>query len=60
LAEVAAQYLKKGQLVAIEGELRIDKYERNGDEREWVEVVADNFQMLDRVSAEMPVGESVG
>ena len=59
LAEVASQYLKKGQLVAIEGELRIDSYDRNGESREWVEVVADNFQMLDRVTADMPVSEGI-
>ena len=54
LAEVASQYLKKGKLVAVEGALRIDSYEKNGQSREWVEVVADNFQMLDRVSEEVP------
>ena len=50
LAEIAGQYLKKGKLVAIEGELRLDNYEKNGETRQWVEVVADNFQMLDRIS----------
>lgn len=54
LAEVASQYLKKGKLVAIEGELRIDSYEKNGQSREWIEVVADNFQMLERISDEVP------
>ena len=44
------QYLKKGKLVSIEGALRIDEYEKNGQTREWVEVVAENFQMLDRQS----------
>ena len=50
LSEIAAQFLKKGKLVAVEGALRIDNYEKNGESREWVEVVADNFQMLDKVS----------
>ena len=50
LAEIAGQYLKKGKLVSIDGALRIDNYEKNGEERQWVEVVAENFQMLDRVS----------
>ena len=47
-AEIAGQYLKKGKLVSIEGSLRIDNYEKNGQTREWIEVVAENFQMLDR------------
>ena len=28
--------------------LEVDNYEKDGQTREWVEVVADNFQMLDR------------
>ncbi|MBI60394.1 single-stranded DNA-binding protein [bacterium] len=57
LAEIATQYLKKGKLVAIEGSLRIDQYEKDGHNREWVEVIADNFQMLDR-STDVPSDES--
>ena len=55
LAEVAEQYLKKGKLIAVEGSLRIDQYEKNGQSREWVEVVADNFQMLDKISEDVAV-----
>jgi len=47
LAEICGQYLKKGKLVAVEGPLHIDSYEKDGVERESVEVVADNVQMLD-------------
>ena len=49
-AEIAQQYLKKGKLVAVEGRLQIDSYERDGEQRESAEVVAVNFQMLDRAS----------
>ena len=48
LAEIASQYLKKGKLIAVEGALQIDKYEKDGIEREYVDIVADNVQMLDR------------
>ena len=48
LGEIASQYLKKGKLISVEGSLRIDTYEKDGIEREWVEVIADSFQMLDR------------
>ncbi len=57
LAEVAAQYLKKGKLVAVEGALRIDAYEKNGQTRDWVEVVADNFQMLDKITDNVSASE---
>lgn len=48
LAEICGQYLKKGKLVAIEGALQIETYEKDGMTRESVEIVADNLQMLDR------------
>lgn len=48
LAEIASQYMHKGKLVAVEGALQIDTYEREGITRESVEVIADNIQMLDR------------
>lgn len=48
LAEVCNQYLKKGKLVAIEGRLQVDSYEKDGQTRSFSEVVADNMQMLDR------------
>lgn len=50
LGEIAGQYLKKGKLVSIEGALRVDSYQKDGEERQWYEIVADNFQMLDRAS----------
>tara|TARA_B100001113_G_C21073532_1_gene606622 strand:+ start:927 stop:1307 length:381 start_codon:yes stop_codon:yes gene_type:complete len=48
LAEIVGQYMKKGQLVAVEGALQIDYYEREGVQKESVEVIANNIQMLDR------------
>ena len=59
LAEIAGQYLKKGKLIAIEGRLQIETYEKNGQQREWVEVIADNFQMLDKISDETRTSEEV-
>ena len=60
LAEIAAQYLKKGKLIALEGALQIDDYEKNGEKRQWVEVVADNFQMCDKISDEVVQPSTVG
>ena len=48
LAEICNQYLKKGKLIAVDGRLQIDSYEKDGETRQFSEVVADNMQMLDR------------
>lgn len=48
LGEIAAQYLKKGSSVYIEGSLRTNKYtDQNGVERYSTEIRADQMQMLD-------------
>lgn len=49
LAELCAQYLKKGSQVAIEGRLQTRSYENKEGQRVKVfEVVAENVQFLDR------------
>jgi single-strand DNA-binding protein len=61
-AEVCANHLTKGRLVAIEGRLQIRSYDdQNGVRRKAAEVVADQVRFLDRardmgndVSAEGP------
>ena len=53
LAEICAQYLNKGKLVAIEGRLQTRSYEtQDGQKRKSYEVVADGMRMLDRKTAE--------
>ena len=47
LAEIAAQYLKKGSQVYVEGKLQTRKWEdKEGNERWTTEVVANQMQML--------------
>ncbi|MCI0749290.1 MAG: single-stranded DNA-binding protein [Nevskiales bacterium] len=47
LAEIAAQYLKKGQSVYIEGALRTRKWQdKEGRDRYTTEIVANEMQML--------------
>ena len=55
LAEIAAQYLKKGSQVYVEGRLQTRKWEdKEGNERWTTEVVANQMQMLgDRMSNDM-------
>jgi len=55
LAELSANYLKKGKLAAVEGRLQIRNYENNEGRKVYVtEVIADNVRFLE------PAGERKG
>ena len=61
LAEIAAEYLRKGSQVYIEGKLRTRKWQdQNGNDRWSTEIIADEMQMLGgRSSAGAPaMGDS--
>ncbi len=64
LAEIAAEYLKKGKQVYIEGSLRTDKYtDKDGIERYSTDIVANDMQMLGGAGGEgggMRGGDSGG
>ncbi len=45
-AEVANEYLSKGSNVFIEGRLKLDTWEKDGQKRSKLKVVADKMQML--------------
>lgn len=48
LAKLSSMYLKKGRMIAVEGRLRIRKYEaKDGTQRTAAEVVVSNIQLLD-------------
>ena len=57
LAELCAQYLRKGRLAAVEGRLQIRNYENSEGKRVYItEVVADNVRFLEYGDkAEKPV-----
>jgi len=55
LGEICQEYLHKGSLVYIEGRLRTDRYEEQGETRYFTRVVALRLQMLDRKPTEEPV-----
>ena len=55
LGEICQEYLKKGSLVFIEGRLKTDKYENNGENKYYTKVVALSMQMLDRKPNEEPM-----
>ena len=47
LGDIAAEYLRKGRQVYIEGSLRTDKYtDKDGNERYTTEIIANEMQML--------------
>lgn len=54
LGEICQEYLKKGSLVYLEGRLKTDRYEMEGDTKYFTKVVALAMQMLDRKPSEEP------
>jgi len=44
--EAVNQYLTKGKQIAVEGELRQDRWEQDGQNRSKVEIMANNVQLL--------------
>jgi single-strand DNA-binding protein len=46
LGETLIQYLIKGKLVGVDGELRQDRWEQDGQNRSKFEIVANNLQLL--------------
>jgi len=46
LAEVAEQYLEKGERIYLEGKIRTRSWEDNGVKKYFTEIVADTFTML--------------
>jgi single-strand DNA-binding protein len=52
MGEAIAQYLVKGKQVGIDGELRQNKWEQDGQPRSKVEIIASNVQLLGGKSGE--------
>jgi single-strand DNA-binding protein len=55
LGEICLEYLKKGSLVYIEGRLKTDRYETEGETKYFTKVVATTMQMLDKKPADEPM-----
>lgn len=53
-AEVANQYLSKGSPCLIEGRLKLEQWEKDGQKRSKLKVVADKLQMLGAKRQEKP------
>lgn len=52
LGEVCQEFLKKGSLVYLEGRLKTDRYEENGESRFFTKVVASSIEFLDNKTAD--------
>ena len=46
LAEIAGEYLSKGSSVLIEGKLKLDRWEQDGQKRSKIKIVGERMQML--------------
>ena len=56
LAKVAKDYIKKGNRIYIEGELRTRKYnDKEGNEKSIVEIIATNLELLSPKSNKTPM-----
>jgi len=50
LAEIAADYLKKGSKIYVEGSLHYQQWDKDGERRFTTEIVVNDLQMLDRTN----------
>ena len=54
-AEFVEKYLGKGRRILVEGRLKISKYkDKNGQDRDWTEVLVDNVEFADDKKKEAP------
>jgi single-strand DNA-binding protein len=48
LSDITQEYIHKGSLIYVDGRLKTDRYEENGDVKYFTKVVVVSLQMLDR------------
>ena len=60
LGEIAGQYLKKGSKVYVEGSLRTNQWEKDGQKHYTTEVIGNEMQMLDSRGEGGGMGNSGG
>lgn len=58
LAEIAAEYLRKGSKVYLEGQLRTQSWEKDGTKHYKTEIVARELQMLDGKQEQRPQADA--
>ena len=55
-AETAGEYLKKGSAIMVEGSLRYEQWEKDGEKKNMLRVNADRIQFLDRLKRPLEPG----
>lgn len=55
LGEICNEYLKKGSLIYLEGRLKTDRYEADGEVKYFTKVVGTLMQMLDKKPTDEPM-----
>ncbi|MDR1655605.1 MAG: single-stranded DNA-binding protein [Treponema sp.] len=58
--EALNQHLIKGKMVGIDGELRQDRWQQDGQNRSKVEIIANNIQLLSRNDGQQASAQSGG
>ena len=56
LAEIVAKYLRKGELVYVEGRIRTRKYDKDGQTHYATEIEAQEMRMLGSKNSQEPAG----
>ena len=46
LGEIAGEFRKKGSLIYVEGKIKTEKYEKNGEDRYSTKIIVDEMKML--------------
>ena len=52
-AENGAKYIYKGMLIAVEGRISQNSYEKDGTKYNFIEVIADKIEYLDKIKHEV-------
>lgn len=55
-AENGAKYIYKGMLIAVEGRISQNNYEKDGTKYNSIEVIADKIEYLDKIKHEGQIG----
>ena len=57
-AENGAKYIYKGMLIAVEGRISQNSYEKDGTKYNSIEVIADKIEYLDKIKHDVKIGKN--
>jgi len=59
VAENTANYCDKGSLVAVNGSVQVDTYEKDGQRRSFTNIIANQVKFLDTKNSQKPNGKDI-